>query len=851
MDNLFFSVKTGIKSIVGKDLITDDNIAVFELVKNSYDAHATKVIITFEDDKIIIADNGKGMSLKDIEEKWLALAYSAKKDGTEDTVDEDVNKRESYRDKIQERRFYAGAKGIGRFSSDRLGTSLRLVTKTNKSNVYEQLDINWEDFEKNDKEDFINIVVPHKSLNNYRLFFPDNSKHGTILEIFNTKKWNRKSIKELKHSLEKLINPFSETNDFEIEITCEKELEIDKKRIDEKGNAIIDRDIINGKINNSILEVIKLKTTEIKINVTNEFIETELIDRGSQIYKIRERNKFNLLIDNMKVNLYYLNRGAKVNFGKIMGIQPVNYGSVFLFKNGFRVQPYGDTGDDSWGLDFRAQQGHSRTLGTRDLFGRVDIISENTEQFKEVSSRDGGLVETMGYHQLMDIFKEKGHKRLERYVVGVLWGEAFLRKKYFKSDNEGLKFRENLVNDKDSDEFSIAKDNIGSKIDFIQLLKGLTDEKDIEILEYNKDLVDLVNENLEEVQPKFLKDLEKIADKINDDDLKRTFDLTQENFHRIEKEKEEAEKKASEEERKRKIAEEIAKEEVNKRKVAEQKADEEEEKRRLAELETLKKEKERAEAELAKIIAEQKAKEEQEISKKLADKNSLLNQEVSYFKATRKTLTGDDAEQLVHSIDLYVGNASSYLNTIFEKENGFSKKTREELYFVKSNLDKALKVSQIIIKSDFDYKSTNHKVDLAKYIDDYFKDCAIARKGKLNFKIKNEVKHIAYLSTLDIDIIIDNLISNSIKASSSNILVELYKSDNKLIMDYYDDGIGLSSKFIGNKEAIFELGTRDSEKKGSGIGMYDINKRLGELKGSISILNNNTKLKGAGFRIIF
>ncbi|OUD28900.1 histidine kinase, partial [Flavobacterium sp. FPG59] len=480
--------------------------------------------------------------------------------------------------------------------------------------------------------------------------------------------------------------------------------------------------------------VIKLKTTEIKVNVTNEYIETELIDRGSQIFKIRERNKFNLLIDNMKVNLYFLNRSAKVNFGKIMGIPPVKYGSVFLFKNGFRVQPYGDTGDDSWGLDFRAQQGHNRTLATRDLFGRVDIISENVEQFKEVSSRDGGLVETIGYHQLMEIFKEKAHKRLERYVVGVLWGEAFLRKKYFISDSEGFKFRKDLVNDKDSDEFSIAKGNIGSKIDFIQLLKGLTDEKDIEILDYNKDLIDLVNENLEAVQPKFLKDFEKIADKINDEDLKRTFDLTQENFHRIEKEKEQAEQKANDEERKRKIAEEIAKEEVNKRKLAEKKVEIEEEKRRLAELETLKKEKERAEAQLAKIVAEQKAKEEQDKNKKLTDKNSLLNQEVSYFKATRKTLTGDDAEQLVHSIDLYVGNAASYLDSIFEKENGFSIKTKENLYYVKSNLDKALKVSQIIIKSDFDYKSSNHKVDLAKYIEDYFNDCAIARIDKLNIK---------------------------------------------------------------------------------------------------------------------
>ena len=67
----------------------------------------------------------------------------------------------------------------------------------------------------------------------------------------------------------------------------------------------------------------------------------------------------------------------------------------------------------------------------------------------------------------------------------------------------------------------------------------------------------------------------------------------------------------------------------------------------------------------------------------------MLNQEVSYFRATRKTLTGDDAEQLVHSIDLYVGNASSYLNSIFDKENDLSEKVIKELYFIKSNLDKA------------------------------------------------------------------------------------------------------------------------------------------------------------------
>ena len=98
-NTLFFSVKSGIKSIVGKDLIIDDNIAIFELVKNSYDAHAKKVIITFEKNKITIADNGKGMSLKDVNDKWLALAYSAKKDGSEDEElfpEETDEKRISY-----------------------------------------------------------------------------------------------------------------------------------------------------------------------------------------------------------------------------------------------------------------------------------------------------------------------------------------------------------------------------------------------------------------------------------------------------------------------------------------------------------------------------------------------------------------------------------------------------------------------------------------------------------------------------------------------------------------------------------------------------------------------------------
>ena len=79
-----FRISSALKNIIGRDLITDDFIAIYELVKNSYDAGATQVTVKIRDQKITIEDNGKGMSKRDLYDKWLFVAYSAKKEGVED-----------------------------------------------------------------------------------------------------------------------------------------------------------------------------------------------------------------------------------------------------------------------------------------------------------------------------------------------------------------------------------------------------------------------------------------------------------------------------------------------------------------------------------------------------------------------------------------------------------------------------------------------------------------------------------------------------------------------------------------------------------------------------------------------
>lgn len=183
------------------------------------------------------------------------------------------------------------------------------------------------------------------------------------------------------------------------------------------------------------------------------------------MYEIQEKNSYDKLSD-VTVNLYYLNRAAKYNFSMKMGVQPVQYGSIFLFRNGFRILPYGNEKDDSWKLDQRAQQGYARFLGTRDLIGRVDVETENIEEFKEVSSRDGGLIESPSTIQLFDYFTSV-HRRLERYVSGVLWGLSFLQKEYFKNAKIAQEQRVKLqTEEKDSSSAGHVYESIGSRVDF-------------------------------------------------------------------------------------------------------------------------------------------------------------------------------------------------------------------------------------------------------------------------------------------------------------------------------------------------------------------------------------------------
>ena len=416
---LSFRVSSGLKNIIGRDLISDKYIAVFELVKNAYDARASKVDISFiktetGNNQIIISDNGSGMTYDDIIDKWLFVAYSEKKPQNREKMD--------FRNDIK--RELAGAKGVGRFSCDRLGSTLTLITKTATEKTANRVVVNWNTFELDDTQEFMSIPVEYSEVSTLLSGF----NKGTSLIVDNLREtWSREDLLKLKRSLMKLISPDANKGNlpFDIELFVPSEQETDKKFLKKKG-INVDRDIVNGIVRNDIFEKLNIKTTSIEVSVSKngELITSRLFDRGEFIFSVVEKNRSYYGLKNISIIVFYLNQSAKASFTRQMGgVQPKNYGSVFIYKNGFRINPYGEPGQDFFGIDQRKAQGWKRFLGTREIMGRISIKGNN-EQFVETTSRAHGFIQTPAVDLLAKLFLEKIIKVLEKYVVNLInWGE--------------------------------------------------------------------------------------------------------------------------------------------------------------------------------------------------------------------------------------------------------------------------------------------------------------------------------------------------------------------------------------------------------------------------------------------
>ena len=405
------------------------------------------------------------------------------------------SKKTSFRDEIK--REVAGAKGVGRFSCDRLGALLTLITKTESETSANKVEVNWNKFELDDTQEFMSIPVQYSTIE----ALPSGFSKGTTLIVDALREnWSRDDLLRLKRSLMKLISPDADKGElpFDIELIVPSERENDNKVLNKTG-INPDRDIVNGVIHNDIFEKLNIKTTSIEVNISEDgqLITSKLTDRGEYIFSFVEKNRNYYGLRDISIVVFYLNQSAKGSFTRQMGgVRPKDYGSVFIYKNGFRINPYGEPGQDFFGIDQRKAQGWKRFLGTREIMGRISIKGDN-DQFLETTSRAHGFIQTPAVDMLADLFLEKVLKVLEKYVVNLInWGEPL------KSDPQ----------------HTISPNEIGEQI--ISQFITSVDSKDIVSVDYNPDI--LTKSNTQGSQDSIsmsLKKLESAAERTQDTGL--------------------------------------------------------------------------------------------------------------------------------------------------------------------------------------------------------------------------------------------------------------------------------------------------------------------------------------------
>lgn len=850
MNTLHFKTNVQLKNIIGKDLINNDNIAILELIKNSFDADAKRVDISFvnlkeNDDvgnqyysdrtsRIIIRDDGVGMDLSDIRDKWLNIAYSEKK-----------NRARQYN------RMMAGAKGVGRFSCDRLGMYLNLYAKKKDSKCV-LLTIDWKLFEIDDESKEIqSIDLKYSELSNEELLEKGfaNFEHGVILEIIKLRRnwvynhgnyWDTDKLFELRKYLEKLINPNQafEKNDFGIFLNAsEFEAENASRPAYEK---------FIGKIENTIFKKLDFKTTSIECEIVDDgkCLLTTLKDKGETIYWIKEWFEHYPYIKNLKITLYYLNTYAKVFFTKQTGVRSVQYGSVFLFLNGFRIPPYGEEGDDWLKLEQRRTQGYARFISARDLVGQIEILDECND-FQIVSSREG-LVKNDNYDRLTsrkDGIFYKVLRRLERYVVdGLNWDSipesekrriAEIEKKIIAGE---VKEQQLLFQEDPKTKRSRIYGSIHSII-------GALPQKTIELY-INEHLI---SEKIEEekliAEKEFTQLLEDFkAKKISGDLLAQIIQKKANESKELERQLKEflrysvndattmalAELQAF----KKTVEEQTGVISSLHKQLEEYQQTSQRQEQTIKQLETDKRE---AEKRIEQIEVEKNITKD-----KLAQKIKQV-----LFLQSVESLDVDRILQYHHDIGVHASTIQNWIDRISKKiiRNELSEQELSKFIEAVSRANKKiLTISRFATRANFNTTGNTLESDIVGYVVQYVSQILPEVYSNLKFHCKgDDIQYIIKFKPLEISLMLDNLVSNAIRANAHNFRLEFAEDAEHLVITISDDGKGFS-QIIDDPNCVFEKGFTTTA--GSGLGLYNTSNLIKEMGGKItSVKGENNEFK--------
>lgn len=399
-----FAITPRVIAHLGEDLIKNENIALVELVKNSYDAQATFCEVKFffigdELSKITITDDGVGMDLDTIENAWLVIGTDNKKKQLEHP---------------SSGRLPLGEKGIGRLGVHKLGRKIHIQThKIGYNEVV--IDIDWSKLEKANSIDDFPIQVTEQNPSSLPI------PHGTKITISDLKgDWNRRKLRNVYRDLASLNSPFNErTDSFVVEVKSNTNVFEGLPPISDilkvamyRGHCVIDGDEIKD-------FYYQFTPWESLSNIQGREVrslseEDKYLKRRKDIATSRNRNK--IVLEDFSLSDYKIGKiildffifekdTAVFSFMNMERTILNSYlrenSGVRVYRDGVRIYNYGEKDSDWLSLDLNRLKRAGDNISNNIIIGSVGISRRESTDLKEKTNREG-FIENEAYFAFVD-----------------------------------------------------------------------------------------------------------------------------------------------------------------------------------------------------------------------------------------------------------------------------------------------------------------------------------------------------------------------------------------------------------------------------------------------------------------
>lgn len=434
-----FKPKAHILRLLGEELIKSPIMAIYELVKNSYDADATFVNVTFENIEdieqsiITIKDNGTGLTSDVIENVWLEPGTDHRKPINKDGIR--VITRSPLFNRVP-----MGEKGVGRFAVHKLGNKITLITrpasikKTEGNKIqkivldYEiTLTIDWHSFSQSKYLEDIPISWKTET-DKSKFHFQDES--GTLIKISGLKEsWSRRMARGLKRNIISMLSPKNNTHKFQINLdfqnswlekfpNAQEILDVAPYQfaglLDENFNLTFDYSCsfqFNQKFGG---REIKGQTENIRGKLIKSYKEELEKEENLSKKELSEHLRIfdsplpfgNILFETYTYDLDSETLKNYTHDSKTLKKILKAHAGIKVFKDEMRVFDYGEPGNDWLELENRRINNKS-WISNKLNIGYVFLDSENSSCLIEKTNREG-FVESLNY------------KLFERCLIGII-----------------------------------------------------------------------------------------------------------------------------------------------------------------------------------------------------------------------------------------------------------------------------------------------------------------------------------------------------------------------------------------------------------------------------------------------